>query len=228
MIYLDRHEPSLGPKWLFLTLMTVAMVLAGWMMFARPEYAPSRFDRYLLEGDLFRRILVFACLFIYFIRVAGTILVFVKRKLLWTESLIISSIMPLVLLVFSRQGGSNPLSVGLVEVVGILIYLLGSYFNTCSEYQRQRFKSDPANRGRLFTSGLFSLARHINYFGDVLLFSGLALVTGRPGTLMIPLVMTLNFIFVLIPRKEAYLKGKYGGQFLDYSGRTKKIIPYVY
>ena len=228
MFFLDRHEPSLGPKSFFVACMTTAMVMVGWMMFAPPGSEPVRFGRYLLDGDPLRQKIVFGCLFIYWIRVTVTILVFLKRKLLWTETIIISSIMPIVLLAFAREGGSNPAPVGLAEVMGIVLYLLGSYLNTCSEYQRQRFKSDAANKGRLFTSGLFRLARHINYFGDVLLFSGLALVTGRPGALIIPLVMTLNFVLILIPRKEAYLSRKYGQQFTDYASRAKRFIPLVY
>ena len=228
MFFLDRHEPSLGPKGFIWVCMTMAMVMAGWMMFASPESEPIRFRRFLLDGDPLRQKLVFACLFVYWTRLTVTILVFFKRKLLWAETIIISLSMSLVLLVFARTGGSNPAPVGLVEIMGIVLYLLGSYLNTCSEYQRQRFKSDSSNRGRLFTSALFRLARHINYFGDVLLFSGLALVTGRPGTLVIPLVMTLNFGLILIPRKEAYLSRKYGRQFTDYSSRTKRFIPFVY
>ena len=50
---------------------------------------------------------------------------------------------------------------------------------------------------------------HINYFGDILLFSGLALITQSLSLLVIPFIMTLNFIFFLIPSLDKYLEKKY-------------------
>ena len=53
--------------------------------------------------------------------------------------------------------------------MGILLFIIGSYINTYSEIQRKRFKDNPNNKGKLYTLGLFQYARHINYFGDILL-----------------------------------------------------------
>jgi len=40
--------------------------------------------------------------------------------------------------------------------------------------------------------------------------------------------MALNFVFIIIPRLDKYLANKYGGQFQEYSGRTKNFIPGIY
>jgi steroid 5-alpha reductase family enzyme len=162
------------------------------------------------------------------LRVTVTILVFVKRKLIWIEAIIITSLMTFVLLAYAREGGANLQPVGLLEIIGLVLYLGGSYLNTWSEHQRQCFKSDPANQGRLYTQGLFRFSRHVNYLGDVVLFSGLTLVTGRPNMLVVPLIMALNFVLILIPRKEAYMARKYGSQFKDYTTQARKFIPLVY
>ena len=84
------------------------------------------------------------------------------------------------------------------------------------------------NKGRLYTEGLFGLAMHINYFGDIVLFSGLAMVTHRLSMLIIPLIMTMNFIFNIIPSLDKYLEKKYKDEFRDYSRKTKKLIPMIY
>ncbi|MBW2618135.1 MAG: DUF1295 domain-containing protein [Deltaproteobacteria bacterium] len=204
------------------------MAAAWWMMFPLTDSGPEWLEPYLLRGDAIRRGLVLFCLIVYAVRVTVTTLVFLKRKFPWAEAFIITVWMTFALLAFARVGGSNPQPMGLLEIIGLALFLSGSYLNTWSEYHRQRFKADPATQGRLYTEGLFRLSRHVNYFGDVVLFSGLALVTGRLVMLVIPLIMALNFILFFIPRQEAYLANKYGPQFQDYAKRTRKFIPLIY
>ena len=55
---------------------------------------------------------------------------------------------------------------------------------------------------------------HINYFGDIVLFTGLAIVTHSLSMLVIPLIMAVNFVFNIIPSLDRYLEKKYKG--LDY------------
>jgi protein-S-isoprenylcysteine O-methyltransferase Ste14 len=228
MFFQDRHELSLAPKSVFLGAILATLVAAWGMMYAPTGSLPEFLQPYLLRGDHLRRGLVLFCLVLYSLRVAATTLIFLQRKLIWTEALIITFLMPFALLGFARAGGSNPSPLGFLEITGVVLFLAGSAINTLSEHQRRRFKSEPVNGGRLYTQGLFGYARHINYLGDTILFSGLALVTGRMIMLVIPLVMTLNFILVLIPRKEAYLERKYGEGFREYRKRIKRFIPYVY
>jgi hypothetical protein len=64
--------------------------------------------------------------------------------------------------------------------------VLGSALNTGAERQRYRWKRRPENAGHLYTGGLFAYARHINYFGDQVLFTGWALITGRLWLFLIP------------------------------------------
>ncbi len=60
--------------------------------------------------------------------------------------------------------------------LGIAVFLLGMTIETVADAQIARFKRDPANKGMLLTSGLFAWCRHPNYFGESLLWWGLALV----------------------------------------------------
>ncbi|WP_363321048.1 DUF1295 domain-containing protein [Desulfobacula sp.] len=110
----------------------------------------------------------------------------------------------------------------------ILLYLFGSWLNTYSEYTRYAWKKQLKNKGHLYTEGLFKYSMHINYLGDILLFIGFALITFRFSMLFIPLFMALNFIFIIIPRLDKYLAVKYGYEFEEYAGRTKKFIPGIY
>ena len=80
----------------------------------------------------------------------------------------------------------------------------------------------------LYTEGLFHYAVHINYFGDLLLFTGFSLITGSPYTLLVPAVMLAGFIFANIPALDAHLHAKYGATFDAYAAKTKKLIPLIY
>ncbi|BBO68723.1 hypothetical protein DSCA_26530 [Desulfosarcina alkanivorans] len=175
-----------------------------------------------LTGDFVRRILMASCLSIYFVRLQVTVWVFQKRKWSWPETITITVLMSLVVYAFAKVGGNNKLVVGVIEVIGILLYLAGSYINTHSEYSRHVWKLKAENRGRLYTEGSFSLAMHINYFGDIVLFTGLALTTRSLSMLTIPLIMSVNFIFYIIPSLDRYLERKYGDEFRDYAKKTKK------
>lgn len=184
--------------------------------------------RYQISGDLLRRILITFCLIIYFLRLQITVWVFQKRTWAWSETIIISIVIPLALYYFAKIGGNNPQAVGGVEVIGMLLYIAGSYINTKAEYDRYVWKLRTENKGRLYTEGLFRLSMHINYFGDIVLFMGFAMITNRLAVFIIPLVMTINFIFNIIPSLDRYLENKYKDEFRAYAGKTKKLIPKIY
>jgi protein-S-isoprenylcysteine O-methyltransferase Ste14 len=100
--------------------------------------------------------------------------------------------------------------------------------NTHSEYYRHVWKLKEDNKGRLYTEKLFRYAMHINYFGDIVLFTGFAMIAHRFIMLIIPSIMTLNFVFIIIPSLDRYLEKKYGAEFSDYAQKTKKLIPWIY
>jgi len=228
MIFIDQYDSSFWNKSVCSSCILITVFATLWLMFA--DYATSNtwLKQYQLSGDLMRRILIASCLIIYFVRLQVTVWVFQKRKWTWLETITITVLMSFVLYAFARVGGNNKQIVGVVEVIGVLLYLSGSYVNTHSEYSRHVWKLEEENRGRLYTKGLFSLSMHINYFGDIVLFTGLALVTHSLSMLVIPLIMALNFVFNIIPSLDRYLEKKYKDEFRDYYKKTKKFIPLIY
>jgi steroid 5-alpha reductase family enzyme len=146
----------------------------------------------------------------------------------WLEAFAIVNIMPWIILYITWIGGRNYHPVGLLELFGLFLFLLGSYLNTTAEYFRYVWKQKDENKGHLYTHGLFKHVRHINYLGDAILFTGLALVSHKAILLIIPISMALMFTLILIPLKENYLKRKYGNDFNEYASRTKRFIPMVY
>ncbi len=228
MIFIDQYDSSFWKKFVFSGCMLITIFTTLWLMFG--DYAASNpwLKHYQLAGDLVRRILIASSLVIYFLRLQVTVWIFQKRKWTWLETITITVLMSFVLYAFAKVGGSSTQVVGVVEVIGILLYFSGSYLNTHSEYSRHVWKAKEENRGRLYTKGLFSLSMHINYFGDIVLFTGLAMVTHSLSMLIIPLIMAMNFVFNIIPSLDRYLEKKYKDEFRDYSKKTKKFIPLIY
>ena len=228
MIFKDQHNLSYWHKSVFTICVLAIVSMDILLMFMDNSHSFAWLEPYQISGDLIRRTLIASCLIIYLLRLQVTVWIFQKRKWTWLETITITVLMSFVLYAFAKVGGNNKQVVGGVEVIGMLLYLIGSYINTHSEYSRHVWKSKEVNKGRLYTEGLFSLSMHINYFGDIVLFAGLAIITHSLSMFIIPLIMALNFVFNIIPLLDKYLEKKYGGEFRDYRKKTKKLIPLIY
>ena len=128
---------------------------------------------------------------------------------------------------WGQFGTDQPL--GLLALIGIVIFALGLCFETIGDWQLSRFKKDPANKGKLMTSGLWSWTRHPNYFGDATVWVGLTLIAleGPLGLYTILSPMVMAFFLVKISGKaltERMMEKKYP-DYADYKIRTAGFIP---
>lgn len=152
-----------------------------------------------------------------------------ERKIGWGEAAVVAAWVAFIDILFAFLGGTNPKSPSpVVTATALIIYAAGSILNTGSELQRKWWKQHPMNKGRLYTEGLFRYAVHINYFGDELLFTGYALLTGIAWALLVPVVMAAGFVFFNIPQLDQHLRDHYGSDFEGYARRTKKFLPFLY
>jgi len=228
LIFKDEYDNSSLTRWFFITVIFIVIIVCGLLMFADVMTIGGWLESYKIKGNLTRQIILLICLTIYFLRLLITVFVFLKRKMGWIETILISGLMFLALYSFAKVGGGSQLPLNAFDVIGIFLFLAGSYLNTASEYKRYAWKKIIENKGHLYTDGLFKHSMHINYLGDIILFTGLALITQSFSLLVIPLIMALNFIFFIIPRLDKYLANKYGEEFKEYARRTKKFIPFIY
>ncbi len=218
-------ENSYGPRLAVMFIHTLAVIVIVWLLLAGHAHLPEAFRHAGFE----RRALTALFAVIYLLRTLFGMQVLLKRRFGWVEAVIVLAIFVSTHAIFAglTLANSNPLNPAL-GVGAAALFLFGSWINTASEYQRFAWKSRPENRGRVFTGGLFRHAAHINYFGDMVMFSGYALVTGSLWAAIIPAYMTAGFVFQHIPRLDAHLSQKYGAEFDDYAARTRKLVPFVY
>lgn len=216
-----EKSPSIGPKVAITSWYLICVAGAVWLTF-------SDLVERNRPGSPGRQAALLACVVVYVARAAHTLFVFVKRKVPWWEAAWGGGIIGCVLFFFLLGGLRAAQPMGPVDLVGALLYVGGSYLGTASERARDIWKARPENRGHLYTEGLFSYSRHINYFGDLLVFGGCAVLTRQPWTGIVPLAMGLNFALVIIPAHEAYLAARYGTEFDQYASRTSRLIPLLY
>jgi steroid 5-alpha reductase family enzyme len=205
------------------------ILLVFWILFKEGLLtASSWFGTSWVPGDQTRRVLLFVTSMILFLRWGLTNFYLLKREMTWAEIIVVSVELFFIHLSYGILGGQVTDSVGMVEYIGIGFFIIGSYLNTGSEIMRLRWKKDSRHDGLIYVKGLFRYSMHINYFGDVVWATGMALISGSIWIFLIPIYMGCGFIFVHIPRLDKYLKKRYGAQYEDYAGRTKKLIPFIY
>ena len=112
---------------------------------------------------------------------------------------------------------------------GIMVFVFGLAFETIGDFQKSAFKSDPANSGKILQSGLWSVTRHPNYFGEAVLWWGIWLMTlGLPWLLVaIALVSPITINYLLryvsgVPMTEE----KYEGNE-EFEAYKKEVPPFI-
>jgi len=221
-------SPSLPQKIVLALIHFLAVLLVYWLLFGGALRVAHRLGFRWEPGDFLRRVLLMSCSAAYFLRTLVTAFVFLKRRITWPEAATIAVWCLLVHAAFAVSGGTNRRPAGPPAVIGAILYGAGSCLNTGSEFQRHVWKQKPENQGKLYTQGLFRFAIHINYFGDLVLFTGFAMIAGSPYMTLIPLLTLAGFVLFNIPTLDRHLREKYGIAFEEYASRTKKFAPFVY
>jgi len=123
---------------------------------------------------------------------------------------------------------------GWVALIGFLIWLFGFAFEVIADNQKSRFQENPANKGKFIQSGLWAKSRHPNYFGEIVLWVGVAIIAipvlqgWQWLTMISPLFVTLLITRVSgVPLLEKRADEKWGGQedYEAYKKRTPTLIP---
>jgi len=124
-------------------------------------------------------------------------------------------------------GQNKPLSV--IDVIGILLWITGFFFETVGDYQLAQFKADAGNKGKVMDKGLWHYTRHPNYFGDSAVWWGygiLCLASGSYFPLLGSLLMTALIIKVSgVSLLEKSLKEQ-KPQYKDYIEKTSAFLPW--
>lgn len=119
-------------------------------------------------------------------------------------------------------------SLNFLDFLGIFVWFFGFLFETIADKQLSDFIKNPKNKGKILTSGLWHYSRHPNYFGEVVLWWGIWLISLNVDlgffTIIGPLTITFLILFVSgVPLLEKKYQGR--ADFEEYKKRTSVFIP---
>ena len=116
----------------------------------------------------------------------------------------------------------------LLDFLGIAVWLIGFFFEAAGDFQLARFKSDPANKGKVMDRGVWRFTRHPNYFGDAAQWWGYYLIAASAGgwwAIFSPVLMTLLLMRVSgVALLEKTLETRPG--YKEYVERTSAFLPW--
>jgi steroid 5-alpha reductase family enzyme len=121
----------------------------------------------------------------------------------------------------------------LADIAAFGLFLVAFVGEGVADAQMRRFKSDPANRGRICDAGLWAWSRHPNYFFEWLSWCAVALgALAAPGHLigwvaLAAPVMMLHLLLNVsgVPPLEAHMRATRGAAFDAYAARTSVFLP---
>lgn len=116
-----------------------------------------------------------------------------------------------------------------LDWLAVPLWLIGFLFEAGGDWQLLRFKSNPANQGKVLQSGFWRYTRHPNYFGDAVqwwAFYLLALANGGWWTIFSPLLMTYLLLRVsgVAMLEKSLEKAKPG--YREYIETTSPFFPW--
>jgi len=123
------------------------------------------------------------------------------------------------------------------DYLGFSLFAVGFMIEAVADYQKSKFRSDPANKNKFVNTGLWSVSRHPNYLGEILLWSGLFLPASNvmEGKELLSVLSPLFVTYLLtnvsgIPILERYADRKWGGmvEYQNYKRTTSKLFPYIW
>ena len=121
-------------------------------------------------------------------------------------------------------------------IVGFSISIIGFIIEVVADMQKRKFRINMANKGQFITSGLWSISRHPNYFGEIMIWVGISFVT-------LPVLIGWQFITLISPIFVIFLLTRVSGinllesaandkwstdkNYQDYKDKTSVLIPFL-
>jgi steroid 5-alpha reductase family enzyme len=114
-------------------------------------------------------------------------------------------------------------------LIGASIWAFGLVFEAIADFQLKKFIKNPQNKGKIMDRGLWRYSRHPNYFGEIVLWWGIFIITLSTMDLWYlkiigPLTITVLIIFVSgIPLLEKRYQDN--AEYQKYKLRTSSLLP---
>ncbi|PNH10850.1 hypothetical protein TSOC_002329 [Tetrabaena socialis] len=157
----------------------------------------------------------------------GVFFVYWTMQAVW----VFVSLLPVLL----ANGARAPVAMTALDAIGIAVFALGLGLEAVADQQKAAFKARPENKGRFIDEGLWSLSRHPNYCGEMMLWWGVFLTCVPAFTsgwhyvsVLSPVTVFLLLRYVSgVPLLEKMAEQRWGAEpeFQAYRARTNLLLP---
>ncbi|MEM8609366.1 MAG: DUF1295 domain-containing protein [Myxococcota bacterium] len=126
----------------------------------------------------------------------------------------------------------DPSPLGITDAIGLLVWAVGFGLEVIADRQKSRFRSE--HPGRFVDAGLWAWSRHPNYFGEIVLWTGVAIIASSTlhGWQWVTMVSPVFVAFLLlrlsgVPILERRADERWGGQedYERYKRQTPVLLP---
>jgi steroid 5-alpha reductase family enzyme len=127
------------------------------------------------------------------------------------------------------------MKLGAQDYLGWTLWIIGFATEVIADHQKGQFRADPLNKETFIKTGLWSLSRHPNYFGEILLWFGLFISASSNFTKWWQYLSILSptAVYLLItkmsgiPLLEQHGLKKWGHlpEYQTYLNNTPELIP---
>lgn len=146
-------------------------------------------------------------------------------KVFWLQGAVA---MVVALPLIAGATGGTPTTLTIVDLLGVVVWMVGLTFEAVGDFQLDRFRRDASKRGSILDTGLWRWSRHPNYFGDALLWWGFGII-GVLTPLGIPALLgpaLMSFLLVKVSgvaMLERAMSARPGWDL--YASRTNAFLP---
>ncbi|UUZ69741.1 DUF1295 domain-containing protein [Polaromonas sp. P2-4] len=123
-----------------------------------------------------------------------------------------------------------PTELGVIAILGTIVWAVGFLIEAICDWQLQRFKTNPLNKGKVLNTGLWYFTRHPNYFGDALVWWGLFLIACDNSIGLWTIFAPARMHYRLAYRQGiGWLEAKMSNlrpEYADYINRTNRFYPW--
>ncbi len=132
------------------------------------------------------------------------------------------------------SGNLGEISVNIFFCIGVVLFLIGFSIEIIADNQKNTFRSLEENKDKFITTGLWAKSRHPNYFGEIMLWTGIALIAlpslsgAQYLTLISPVFTYILLVHISGVRMLEDMGNKKWGhleEYKDYKDKTPRIIP---
>ncbi len=118
--------------------------------------------------------------------------------------------------------------------IGISLWWLGFMIEVISDYQKRKFREASDTKSKFISTGLWARSRHPNYFGEITLWVGMAVISlsSLSGIEYVTAIVSPVFVYLLlvklegVPMLERIADERYGdlSDYQDYKRNTPVLM----